>query len=141
MTANLIETLVEWIDDQDDLVSIFPGGIWDSDAPTGTSTPLPYLTFRQTDSRMINIIGGKFVQFMTVNLESRAVYAATARTLGTQVRDRIIDDATRFVWAGGQAVGKYLTDGEGGELEEGRGPDGSDVWVHRIPIIFTTARG
>ncbi len=38
-------------------------------------------------------------------------------------------------------VGQYLTEGEGGELEEGLGPDGSDVWVHRIPIVFTTARG
>lgn len=142
MSANLIEALVDWADAQDDLTAEFAGGIYNSDAPTGSDTPLPYLTFTQSDSRQQNIIGcRKWVQYMTVNLESRATFAADARTLGTLVRDRIVDDPSLLVWAGGQAVGRYLTEGEGGELEEGLGPDGSDVWVHRIPIVFTCARG
>ncbi len=141
MVNNLIEALVAWADVQDDLTATFVGGIYNSDAPTGTTTPLPYLTFRQADSRQLNIIGGQFVQWMTVNLEARAVFASDARIFGTLVRDRIVDDDAKLIWAGGQAVGRYLTEGEGGELEEGMGPDGSDVWVHRIPIVFTTARG
>ena len=139
---NLIESLVDWADNQLDLVAAFPGGIWDSDAPTGATTPLPYLTFRQSDSRQQNIlVPGTWVQYMTVNLEARDTYAANARTAGTLVRNRIVDDQTPLQWAGGQCVGRYLTEGEGGELEEGLGPDGSDVWVHRIPIVFTCARG
>ncbi len=141
MVSNLIEALVAWADAQDDITATFVGGIHNTDAPTGTTTPLPYLTFTQADSRQLNIIGGGFVQYMTVNLESRAVYAADAREFGTLLRDRLIDDDAKLIWAGGQAVGRCLTEGEGGELEEGMGPDGSDVWVHRIPIVFTTARG
>jgi hypothetical protein len=144
MPQNLIEALVAWSEGQDALIAAFPGGIHNDDAPTGTTTPLPYLTFTQGDSRQVNVIagvGGKWVQWMTVNIESRAVYSADARTLGTLVRDALVDDPALMTWAGGRECGRYLTDGEGGELEDGMGPDGSDVWVHRIPITFTTARG
>lgn len=141
MTANLIEALVAWIDAQDDIAAVFPGGTWDSDAPTGTATELPYLTFRQGEARPTNVIGGKLIQYVTVNLEARAAQAADARRAGTLVRDRLIDGAEFFTWEGGQAVGRYMADGEGGELEEGFGPDGSDVWVHRIPVVFICSRG
>ncbi len=71
MVSNLIEALVEWADEQPDIQALFVGGIYNTDAPTGTTTPLPYLTFTQGDSRQVNIIGGgRFVQFMTVNLEA-----------------------------------------------------------------------
>lgn len=146
MANNLIEALEEWADAQPDLAAQFPGGIYNSAAPTGPTTLLPYLTFAQADSRQQNVIGAiggvnRWVQYMTVNLEARSYLAADARIGGTLVRDRIVDDTTALIWPGGSCVGRYLTEGEGGELEEGLGPDGSDVWVHRIPIVFTCARG
>jgi len=141
MPANLIEALVAWADDQPWIVSAFPGGVHNTDAPTGASTPLPYLTFTQGDTRVLNVIGGgtRSVQWPTVMIEARAVYAADARNLGGQIRDLLLVSGP-LAWLGGTESGRYETEGEGGELEEGLGPDGSDVWVHRIPIVFCCSR-
>lgn len=142
MSANLIEALCTWADSDSWFAENFPGGIWNTDAATGTTTPLPYLVFTQGESRNLNIIGSplRSVVFYTVQLEARAALAEDARNLGEQVRQQILSGPP-LSWAGGLECGRLEIDGEGGELEEGLGPDGSDVWVHRIPIQFTTARG
>ncbi len=142
MPSDLIEALVQWCDASPDLLDLFPGGVYNSIVPTGPSTPLPYLVFTQSDSRILNIIGaGKSVTWPVVSLESRAVQADQARELGAQVRDLLLVNRGTLVWIGGSEADRYETDGEGGEMEEGLGPDGSDVWVHRIPMVFVTARG
>lgn len=141
MTRNLIEALVEWCDGNEVITAAFPGGVHNTDAPTGTATALPYLTFTQGESRIVNVIGGgRAVMFPVVQIEARAVYAEDARYLGETTRNTILAGGP-LSWAGGREVGRVEIEGEGGELEEGLGPDGSDVWVHRIPIQFTTARG
>lgn len=141
MNRNLIEALVDWCDGNEVLTTAFPGGIYNTSAPTGSDTPLPYLTFAQGESRIVNVIGGnRAVAFPVVQIEARAIYAEDARYLGEQARTTLLG-AGPLSWAGGQEVGRIEIEGEGGELEEGLGPDGSDVWVHRIPIQFTTARG
>ncbi len=142
MNRNLIEAMVDWANTDPALTAAFPGGIWNTDAPTGTATALPYLTFTQGESRILTTIGiVRSVIFLVVQIEARAVYAEDARYLGEQARNAILA-APALSWSGGQECpGRIEIDGEGGELEEGLGPDGSDVWVHRIPIQFFTARG
>lgn len=142
MAADVVEALVQWCDAQPALLGLFPGGIYNSNAPTGPSTPLPYLTFTQSDSRILNVIGlQKSVSWPTIAIESRAVAADQAREYGAQVRDLLLSAPGTLVWTGGIEAGRYQADGEGGELEEGMGPDGSDVWVHRIPLVIVTGRG
>lgn len=141
MNRNLIEALVDWANNNAVLSATFPGGIWNTDAPTGTATALPYLTFTQGESRILNVIGGgRAVAFPVVQIESRAVFAEDARYLGEVARDAILGGPP-LSWAGGVESGRCEVEGEGGELEDGLGPDGSDVWVHRIPIQFTHGRG
>lgn len=142
MATDVIEALVQWCDEQAELQELFPGGIYNTMAPTGPSTPLPYLTFIQADGKILNVIGGtKAVSWPTVAIEARAIAADQARELGAQVRDILLEAPGSLQWIGGMEAGRYETDGEGGELEEGLGPDGSDVWVHRIPMVFMTGRG
>lgn len=138
---NLIEALHGWALDQNAIVDVFTGGVHNTDAPTGTDTALPYLTFTQGDSRVLNVIGGgpPVAQWLTVLIESRDVYAYTARSNAERVRDFILNSGP-LSWDGGYETARYQGDGEGGELEEDMGPDGSDVWVHRIPVVFCVTR-
>lgn len=138
---NLIEALVDWANTTTAVASAFPGGVWNTAAPTGTATALPYATFTQGEGRIVNVIGGnRAVQFPVVVIESRAVFAEDARYLGQALRDTLLT-APAFSWQGGSEAGRCEVEGEGGELEDGLGPDGSDVWVHRIPVQFTYGRG
>ena len=142
MAANLIEALVQWCDSQPELLELFPGGIYNSVVPTGPSTPLPYLNFTQSDGKILNLIGlQRAVVWPSIAIQSRSFAADQARANGGLVRDIILQSNDPLVWLGGVEAGRYQTDGEGGELEEGLGPDGSDVWVHRIPLVFVTGRG
>lgn len=141
MARNFIEALVEWADGDAIITTAFPGGVWNTAAPTGADTALPYLTFTQGESRILNVIGGnRAVVFLVVQIEARAIYAEDARYLGEIVRNEILD-GPMLTWSGGVEAGRVEIEGEGGELEDGLGPDGSDVWVHRIPIQFTHGRG
>ena len=141
MARNLIEALVEWADADPTVNALFPGGTWNTAAPTGADTALPYLTFTQGEGRIVNVIGGnRAVQFPVVVIEARAVFAEDARYSGQAIRDALLA-APPLAWTGGVEAGRCEIEGEGGELEDGLGPDGSDVWVHRIPIQFTHGRG
>ena len=142
MPSNLIESLVAWSDEQPYITATFSGGVYNTEAPTGTATALPYLTFTQADSRVLNVIGGgpPVAQWLTVLVESRAVYAHLAREYAERVRDFLLRQPPSLAWSGGYETARYQGDGEGGELEEGLGPDGSDVWVHRIPLVFCVTR-
>lgn len=140
MAANLIEALVEWADAQSSLATLFPGGIYNTDAPTGDTTPLPYLTFVQNSGKVQNIIGDRRqVSWPEVVIEARDVMAEDARTACEQTRALILA-ASPLTWTGGREAGRFEGSGDEGKLEAGLGPDGSDVWVHRTTITFAIAR-
>lgn len=142
MATNLIEALAEWIDATPWFAANF-SGVHNSQVPNSTGAVLPYLTFVQTDSRASSFITGavrKALVYPVLAFEVRAATGAMARSLGEQARDQILA-GTPLSWTGGLECGRFPTDGEGGELEEGLGIDGTDVWVHRVPITFITARG
>jgi hypothetical protein len=133
--ATLIEALVEWADAQPSMLNWFPGGFYQGIAPTGTDTVLPYMTFVQTDNRPTNIMGrSSRVEHVEVTLEARADNAKDAGRIGQQARDLLLN-AAPLSYSTGAESGRYLG-GETGEIEDGMGPDGSDVWVHRIPMTF-----
>ena len=117
-------------------------GIWNDTLPDDPTAILPYATFVQADSKSIGILGGaKWVDHIQVNFEVRAVLAYIASSLAQQLRDYLMAPQGSISWAGGQECGRFLPGNESSELEEGRGIDGGDVWVHRVPVMFTTARG
>jgi hypothetical protein len=139
MAANLIEALEAWIGEQPAITGLFPVEIYNDDAPPGGGVQLPALTFTQKSGKILGLIGGGIIQWPEVNIEVQAAYAEDARRLAGRVRD-ILLQGSPLSWQGGSEAGRYETDGEGGELEQGIGPDGGDVWVHRIPLVFITAR-
>jgi hypothetical protein len=141
MAANLIEAIEEWIGSQTSITGLFAGGTSLEDAPPEAGEALPSLAIVQRTSRIVNIVGSssRAIQYLEVDAQIQAIYAEDARRLAGRVRDLILSGGT-LTWSGGREVGRYQADGEGGELEEGIGPDGSDVWVHRIPLVFCTVR-
>lgn len=141
--SNLIEALSAWMDATPEIADLY-NGIYQGTAPSqddeGDALGLPYLTFVQADSRVTNVIGRPSAPvYIEVAFESRAATAETARQLGEVVRDRILSGSP-LSWLGGHECGRHQQGNEVGEQDEGMGPDGSDVWVHRIPITFLTSR-
>ncbi len=141
MASNLIESLEAWIGEQPAITGLFPVDVYNEDAPPGGGIQLPSLTFSQKYGRLVNLIGGgtRAVQYPEVNIEVQAESAEEARRLAWRVRDVLLVGSP-LSWEGGRELCRYETDGEGGGLETGIGPDGSDVWVHQLPLIFVVAR-
>ena len=132
--ANLIEALVAWADDQPSISDVFDGGIYQDTVPIGAE--LPYLTFIQADSRPLNIIGRTDrVEFVDVSIEARADNAVDARRYGQAVKTLLLNSGP-LQFANGSEAGRHAGTGEAGELEDGTGPGGVDVWVHRVPVTF-----
>ena len=139
MATNLIEALEAWVGSQTSIGDLFPGGTYQDDSPPDSGTSLPALTFTQTSGRIVNVIGSSSIQWPEINVEVQAIYAEDARSLADRVAKLILSGSS-LTWMGGREVGRYQVDGEGGELLEGVGPNGSDVWVHRIPLVFVMVR-
>jgi hypothetical protein len=141
MAANIIEALEEWITSQTSITDLFPDNVYQSDAPPGSGQQLPSLTFTQETGRIVNIIGDptRAIQYPEVKVQVQAEFAEDSRSLAKRVA-RLILSGSQLTWADGREIGRYQTDGEGGELREGIGPDGGDVWEHTIPLIFVIMR-
>lgn len=140
MATNLIEALEEWIEGQPSITGLFPDNIYNEDAPPGSGQQLPSLTFSQSTGKIQNLIGGSGpIQWPEVGVVVQAETSEAARSLAGRVRN-IIMAGSPLTWAGGKEIGRYETDGEGGELKEGIGPEGGDVWEHTIPLIFGIVR-
>jgi hypothetical protein len=142
VASNLIEALEEWVESQTSITDLFPGGTYQDDAPPESGIALPALTFAQQTGRVVNIIGRSptlAIQYPELNVEVQAVYAEDARRIAETVAKLILSGG-ELSWLGGREVGRHQVDGEGGELLEGVGPDGSDVWAHRIPLVFVVVR-
>ncbi len=140
MVANLIEALEAWISAQPEITDLLAGAAYIDDSPPGDGPQLPSLTFSQKTGRVQNLVGTPAsIQWPEVSIEVQAEYAEEARRIAWRVRDLILDGPP-LAWHGGREAGRSEGDGEGGELEEGVGPDGSDVWVHRVPINFCITR-
>ena len=140
MPSNLIEALSAWAAEQPYLTGLFTGGIYQSEMPPTEESAPPYLTFVQGDSRALNVIGTAqpVAEWLTVVLEVRHSTAAAARQHAQKARRYLLDAPLSLSWDDGRESARYRIDGEGGELEEGLGPGGTDVWVHRLPIVFCT---
>jgi hypothetical protein len=140
LASNLLEALVEWIEVQPAIADRFPGGVYQQDSPPGAGSQLPSLTLSQESGKVLGLLNGATIQWPEVGIEVQAEYAGDARKLAEWARNMILSGPS-LSWDGGSEAGRYEADGGGGELERGIGPNGGDVWAHRIPLVFITARG
>lgn len=139
MAVNLIEAINEWINEQPSITELFEGGIYNDDSPPTEGPALPALTFTQGDTRLIKVIGQPPIEFPEVNVVVQAVYAEDARRIAGRVKEILLAGSS-LAWLGGKEISRQESDGEGGKLVEGIGPEGGDVWEHRIPLVFCTVR-
>lgn len=134
----MLEALVAAIEANGAIVDLFPGGVYNTTAAPGAE--LPYLVLRQNDSNPFGIVGRRqWIDKVTVNFEVRDVTGDSAEILADQLSTALMQSAT-VTWTNGLECGHWLASGATGELEEGLGVDGSDVWVQRLPIGYTITR-
>ena len=138
MNKFLLEALATFLV-SDPTISTSFQGIYLSTAAPGTD--LPYLTLLKSGSTPTGILGKHlWVDKVIINFEARATTGDQAESLTEQVRTALFRKQPTLGWAGGQECGRWLAGDESSELEEGLGPDGTDVWVSRIPIGFSITR-
>lgn len=138
MNATLLEALVAQIEANETIIGLFPGGVYNTTAAPGADTPS--LNLKQTASQPTGIIGKKWwIDKVTVNFEVRDTTGDSAEILADQLRTALVQ-CIPVGWANGHENGRFLMEGAAGELEEGLGVDGSDVWVQRLPIGFNITR-
>lgn len=140
LNATFLEALVAWLEGSETVSALFTGGIYNTQADPYAE--LPYLVLRQTDSNPLGTIGRpRWVDKITIAFEARATLGDAAELLVEQLRIALFAAPISLLgWSNGQECGRYLIAGAGGELEEGLGPNGEDVWVQRLPIGFTITR-
>jgi len=140
MNNDLLEALVAYLEANQTIVGLFTGGIYNTTAAPGAVTP--FLTLQATDSTPQGVIGfARWLDKVIVNFEVRHNTGDQAVQLVSQLRRALTTPGqTPVGWAGGQECGRWLAPGASGELEDGLGVDGSDVWVQRLPIGFTITR-
>jgi hypothetical protein len=142
MNNSLLEALASYLA-ADPIISAIFAGIYTSSAAPGTA--LPYLTLLKASSVPVGILGvyqGKraWTDKVTVNFEVRNTGADTADVLTEQLRTALMRRQQPLGWAAGQECGRWLAGDETGELEDGLGVNGTDVWVARLPVGFTITR-
>ena len=138
MNATLLEALVAALEANETIVGLFGAQIYNTTAAPGGI--LPSLNLKQTDSQPTGIIGRKWwIDKVTVAFEVRDTTGDSAEILADQLRTALML-ASPVGWTNGQENGRFLMQGASGELEDGLGVDGSDVWVERLPIGFNITR-
>ena len=138
MNATLIEALVAQIEANEAISSLFPGGVWNTVAAAGDE--LPYVTLVKAGSEPTGIIGRKlWLDKITINFQVFAVGGDVAELLVDQLQTLLMQSAP-VGWTTGQECGRWLAPGETGQLDEGLGPNGEDVWIQTLPIGFTITR-
>lgn len=142
MNATLLEALAALLA-ADPVISTIFAGLYLGQAAPGTV--LPYLTLVQTGSEPTGIIGAvnskrTYLDRVTVTFEVRTTAGDSDDLLKEQLRTALMRPQGTLGWNNGREVGRWLAGGESGELEAELGPNGTDVWVSRLPIGFTITR-
>jgi hypothetical protein len=140
MNKTFLEALAAYLEANENILDLFSGGIYNTTAAPGAETP--YLLLKLADTDPTGIIGGRWwVDKVTVNFEVRQTTGDAANVLIDQLRTALMaQPMTLVAWSNGQECGRWLQPSAAGELEDGLGVDGSDVWVERLPIGFTITR-
>jgi hypothetical protein len=140
VNRTFLEALAAYLESQASVLDLFPGGIYNTTAAPGAE--IPYLTLKLADSQATGIVGRPiWIDKLTINFEVRETTGDAATLLVDQLRTAIMSPPISLLsWATGRECGRFLMPSAAGELEDGLGVDGSDVWVERLPIGFTITR-
>lgn len=123
---------------------LFDGKTFNGEADNDAG--LPYLTFVQTDSTSINVIGlAKGVDVFTVQFQVRASDSGATWRAAERLKDVLLPTPAwtpqPFSGPYGREVGRYTNGPDSNELDPERAPYNGDCWCYTFPVVFTIARG
>jgi hypothetical protein len=141
MNQNIVEAITSILAADASIVSAYPAGWNNSEAPP--SADLAYGVFEKAGTSSLLITGGGRLENITVNFNSFATTATACEALGELLKSRLLPTRTftpiKVLFAGGAEFGRFKGPGEQTAIDPERGPYNTDVWRNTIPIVWQVA--